>query len=107
MPRDVASLRGEGQGKSQGDHALSGLTVEPLPPGEAGGNGGVVISRVEPNSPAERAGLQKADIILEINRKEVRSINDFERLTNELDSKSTVLALLKRGRGTIFLSIKP
>lgn len=107
MPRDMASLSGETQGKTKGDHALSGITVKPVPPGQTRNDAGVVISEIEPNSPAERAGLREGDILVELNRQEIRTVEDFERLTSKLEAKSTVLVLLKRGRGTIFLSIKP
>ena len=107
MPRDVASLSDKTQGKTKGNHALSGITVKPVPPDQVRDDAGVVITQVEPNSPAERAGLRKGDILVELNRKEVRTVEDFEQLTSQLEPKSTVLVLLKRGKGTIFLSIKP
>ena len=53
----------------------------------------------------ERAGMRTGDIIREINRKPVKDVKDFERLTSQLTSKSSVLLLLNRGTATIFLSI--
>jgi serine protease Do len=107
MPRDLAALSSETEGKTEGDHALSGMTVGPIPPEQGMDQKGVVITHIESNSPAARAGLRQGDILVELNRQEIRTVEDFRRLTRNLDSKSSVLVLLKRGRGTIFLAIKP
>jgi serine protease Do len=63
------------------------------------------VTDIEPESSAERAGLQKGDVIHEINRKPVKDVKDFERLTSQLAPRSRVLLLVKRGNSTIFLSI--
>lgn len=68
---------------------------------------GVVVSEVEPDSPAESADLRTGDIIREINCKPVRIVQDVENLTSQLTAKTPVLLLLRRGDATIFLSINP
>jgi serine protease Do len=101
---------GAGAGSRKGEHALAGVTVEELGNstfGRSKGQSGVLVTDVEPGSPAERAGLRKNDIIREINRKPVKHMRDFERLTKELDPRSPLLLLLARGNATIFLSIRP
>ena len=42
---------------------------------------GVVISRVEPMSPAFDAEVERGHVLLEINRHPVRSVEDYRRLT--------------------------
>jgi serine protease Do len=46
------------------------------------GTPGVVISRVEPMSPAFDADIERGHVLLEINRQPVRSVEDYRRLTS-------------------------
>jgi serine protease Do len=113
LPKEIAKASRGGSESARGDHALVGVTVEALTSDRSGRSGrgrkesGVVVSEVEPDSPAERAGLRSGDIIREINRKPVRTVQDFEKLTSQLGPKTPVLLLLSRGNATIFLSINP
>ena len=107
MPKDVASLAKAGPDSIQGDHALTGLSVAPVKPGQTPDGHGVVVTQVAPNSPADRAGIRTGDILIEINRSGIHSVQDFERLVSDLDAQASVLALIQRGKGTIFLTIKP
>ena len=108
QPKELASTKNSESRK--GNHALAGITVEEMKPGQSGRSKfqtGVFVSEVEAGSPAERAGIRRGDIIREINRKPVKHVRDFERLTKELTPKSPVLLLLVRGNASIFLSINP
>ena len=107
MPRNMATQRQGAPGRTQGHHALSGIAVEPVPPGQVRGDRGVIITHVTPESPGERAGLRQGDVIVEINRMPIRHVRDFDQLTRQLATTSPVLLLLKRGQGTLYLSIKP
>jgi serine protease Do len=101
LPKDLAAV---GTARpTEGTHALAGITVEPLSSDEPG----LLVTNVAPRSPAEQAGLRKDDILLEINREPVRTLNDFTRITQKLNPKKSVLVLLKRGNTTIFLTIQP
>ena len=53
---------------------------------------GVVVSRVDPMGPAYDADIERGNILLEINRQPVHSIDDFRRLTANARS-GEVLAL--------------
>ena len=46
------------------------------------GTRGVVVSRVEPMSPAFDADIERGHVLLEVNRQRVRSIDDYRRLTD-------------------------
>jgi serine protease Do len=47
-----------------------------------GGTRGVVVSRVEPMSPAFDADIERGHVLLEINRQQIESIDDYRRLTD-------------------------
>ncbi|WP_447969441.1 DegQ family serine endoprotease [Nitrospira sp. M1] len=107
MPKDVASLSSKPDEQSTGKHALSGVTVQAIPSEQMSDDRGVLVSHVEPDAPADRAGLRKGDILLEVNRNSIRTIEDFDTVASELGETASVLVLLKRGARTIFLTIKP
>jgi serine protease Do len=66
--------------------------------------GGVVVTRVLPGTPVQRAGLRPGDVILEVNRKPVASIKE---LGAELGkTKGSVLMLIHRGQSTVFVVVK-
>jgi serine protease Do len=56
------------------------------------GTRGVIVSRVEPLSPAFDAQIERDHVLLEINRQPVRSIDDFRRLASAAPT-GTILAL--------------
>ena len=72
-----SSARGSGLGLSVRDldHDFAGRFKLP------DGMQGVVISRVEPMSPAFDAEVERGHVLLEINRHPVRSVDDYRRLT--------------------------
>ena len=110
LPKDIASSTRPEPSNGRGEHALAGVTVESLSTREgrrSRSEDGVMVSEVRPDSPADRAGLKEGDILREINRKPVRTVQDFERLVNGLDPKARALLLITRGQGTIFLSVNP
>ena len=66
------------------------------------GAGGVVVSRVEPMSPAFDAEIERGNVLLEINRRPVRSIEDYHRLTASVRSGDVLTLYLfkpESGRG--------
>jgi Trypsin-like serine proteases, typically periplasmic, contain C-terminal PDZ domain len=108
LPKDVSAQAGPGDAK--GKHALAGVQVGSLSRDEARAlriKGGVVVRRVDPAGLAARAGLQEGDVIREINRQAVTSVEEFERRVGKLKSKERVLLLVTRGRSTIYLAITP
>lgn len=60
---------------------------------------GVVVQDVKPGSFGEDAGLQRGDVILEVNRSVVNSEDDFRRIQSQLKSGEDVVFLVHQGRG--------
>lgn len=58
-------------------------------------NNGVVVVDVEPNSPADEAGIIAGDVILEINKQDIKNTSDYQGITKDL--RGDVLVKLSRG----------
>ncbi|MFQ5914820.1 MAG: Do family serine endopeptidase [Nitrospinota bacterium] len=67
---------------------------------------GVVVSSVQDGSPAQEGGLQEGDVILEINRRPVRDVNDYRRLIRRAAEEKSVLLLIRRNQNSIFLALR-
>ena len=65
---------------------------------------GAVITSVEPDSAAAKAGLRNGDVILEINKQPVTSAQDAVNLSTSAEGKKTLLRLFSRG-STIFVVV--
>jgi serine protease Do len=65
---------------------------------------GAVITNVEPDSAAAKAGVRAGDVILEINKQPVTSAQDAVELSAKADGRKTLLRLFSRG-STIFVVV--
>jgi serine protease Do len=98
----VGEAQAEEELESESDTGKDlGISITELTPGIARRYGfqtesGVVITEVRRYSVAEENGLAVGDIILEVNREEITSVNDFEKILNELDQGDAVLMLIRR-----------
>ncbi len=68
--------------------------------------GGVVIAGIEEGSPGEGV-LAKNDVILEINRKKIQSVKDYEAVVRKLKSEQSVLLLVYRNGFTTYVTLSP
>ena len=87
-----------------------GITVQNLTPEIARGLGlkketGVVVTRVEPGSPAADAGIQTGDVIQEVNRKAVKNVEDFVQTLDKAKGQDNVLLLIQRGQNNLFAAL--
>jgi serine protease Do len=88
-----------------------GLAVQPITPEiakelELKDPSGVVVSRVAPSSPAAQAGLERGDVIVEVDRKPVKTVDDFEKATAQAAGKS-VLFRVQRNGGSLYVAMTP
>ncbi|HEY7531360.1 MAG TPA: DegQ family serine endoprotease, partial [Nitrospiraceae bacterium] len=95
----------------QADYAFAGVAVQDLDRETAKELGikekhGVVVTNVEPDSGADKAGLMPGDVIREINRQPVKSVKDFEKASAGVKKGESVLILINRRGSSLFLSAK-
>jgi serine protease Do len=68
---------------------------------------GVIIADIEPNSPADDAGLAKGDIIKKINNRTIKNLSDYSSIIkNVAKGERPVIFLIKRGQNTMFVAVK-
>jgi serine protease Do len=89
-----------------------GVTLSNLTPQVArrlqlpSGRGGALISDVDQDGPADRAGVRAGDVILQVNRKPVSNAADAARELQSVTSGHLAQILLWRGDAEIFVTVK-
>jgi len=105
LPTSEATVTPENSGSNAS--ALSGVTVKNLDAETAHDLGlppaaqGVVITNVDPASDAAEAGLQKGDVIQEVNHQSVKNVSQFEQAL--AGSKEAPLLLVNRSGNTLYV----
>jgi serine protease Do len=118
--RDVNVQLGEAPAGKNGSNAgggstenspMTGVQVDELTPDirqQLGLNSdvkGVVVSEVADGSPASEAGLQRGDVIEQVNREPVNSVSGYQRLIEKLGKQTLVLLVNRRGN-TSFMVVQ-
>lgn len=67
---------------------------------------GVVVIAVEDGSFADEMGLQEGDVILEINRKKIESLKDFEKAMKDANVEKGILFQIHRKGSSFYLTFK-
>jgi serine protease Do len=94
---------GESHGKARWGVGLANLTPDMRDQLQAPRDvKGAVIEQVQPGSPADNAGLQQGDIILEVNRKKVQSASDVQQALTSVPKGEDVLLLVWSNGGNSF-----
>ena len=89
-----------------------GMTVGTLTPAMARrlqlpqGTEGVIITDVEAGSPAQRGGLARGDILLQVNRRPVTTVADAARELGRVASGSTAFLLVMRNGQETFVTVR-
>jgi serine protease Do len=98
--------------KTEYDNVFKGVTVQELTPSLRDklnlpeGMAGVVVTVIGTDSPA-RGLLQPNDVIEEVDRKPVRSAQEYEDIVSKIGKQDTVLLLIFRDGGSAYLTIQP
>jgi serine protease Do len=67
---------------------------------------GVLVSDVDPTSAAARQGIREGDVILQVNRRAVRSPQEARRMLDSVPSGGTAFFLLMRGGQQTFVTVR-
>ncbi|OBF28273.1 serine protease [Mycobacterium sp. ACS1612] len=85
-------------------HATLGITAESV---NDSGTGGARVTKVNPNSPAQRAGLAEKDVIVKIGDRKINSLDELTVGVRQLKiGQDAPIEVLRDGK-TVTLTIKP
>ncbi len=94
------------------DKASLGVGVTPLTPDVARRAGlpkdlrGVLVQEVNPDGRAADAGIQAGDVIVEVNRQSVETVDELRSAVRKTTDKPTLL-LVHRGDKELFVTVRP
>jgi Do/DeqQ family serine protease len=99
-------------GPAREEAATLGIAVAPLTPEEAArawasrAVRGLLVEEVNPDSRAAEAGIRPGDIIQEVNRQSVRSVEELRTAVRQQRDRPLLLLIHREGRD-LFLTVRP
>jgi serine protease Do len=113
VPVTVGKLPGEKVSREESSPASQsqwGLQLQEVTPQAARQHGlaresGVMVAGVQPGSPAERAGVRAGDLIREVNRQPVQSLQEMRDAIAKADQQDSLLLLVQREQGSVFVAM--
>lgn len=104
-PSPIASVSDSRSKPQMGDYGfkVSNLTPEMARRLNMESISGVVVVGVTPDSPADTAGIRQGDLIIEINRQSVDSVNDFNKLIKKHRNADGIDLLVNRANAGLMV----
>ncbi|MDY7037877.1 MAG: DegQ family serine endoprotease [Thermodesulfobacteriota bacterium] len=108
----IGEMREEKEpGESTEEKSDLGMRVEEITPELARHFGitqkrGLVVVKVEKNSPAGEAGIRQGDLIIEIDQEPMKELEGYGKKIQQFKKGDTVLFLIKRGGNTLYVTLK-
>ena len=96
---------------SNSDRDKFGLALEEIDNASAREYGldtskGILVTAVRPASPADEAGLQRGDIILEVNGRQTEDLQAFHAATEQTAKAEVLRLLIKRQDSQLYVALK-
>lgn len=89
--------------QNDGNEIHPGLAGARFASSSASATGGVEVTEVEPGSPAAQRGLRAGDIIIQVNRRPVQTL---QQLTDIAEDNSILFLLVQRGDRALMLQVR-
>ena len=88
-----------------------GLSLQPVTPQVAKqlgieGSDGLIVTEVDQAGPAAEAGIARGDVVLEINRQVVKTVDEVQSALDRAGQRPILLLLARRG-GTVYITVRP
>ncbi|MGR3178346.1 MAG: PDZ domain-containing protein, partial [Candidatus Anammoxibacter sp.] len=80
---------------SYGYTLLSGITV-------VEGDKGIAVFEIRPGTPAKNAGIRKGDIIIKINKKKIKGMQDYVKYSRTLVNREQEVRVIVKRKGRVF-----
>jgi serine protease Do len=68
---------------------------------------GVVVVKVDRDSRPFEAGIRPGDIVLQMNQKDITTIEDYKKAASRVKAKDRVLLLIRRKGEDLFVTLRP
>jgi serine protease Do len=65
-----------------------------------------VVAAVTPNGPAEKAGIRRGDVVIELNRQPVARVEDMVENVKKMKTGEMALLRIRRGNTAVFLPVR-
>jgi len=109
--RELKEDESGGPTTTEDEAAKLGMVVQEITPELARNFGlseksGLVVVQVESGSPVAEAGIRAGDLILEVDRQTVKTLDDFTRKIESYKAGDAILFLVKHQGNTLFLTVK-
>ncbi len=108
LPEEIAKAGGTGAQQIERNLGIVVQEINPQMQRRLGieDSQGVIITNVDPGSLAHEAGLSPGDIILEINRKQIKNLDEYRKALDSVKTGQTALFLVKRNKNTLYIALK-
>ena len=111
---------GPNNGQNEGDNdgprtepqsGRLGLSLQPVTPQAAkqlgmDGSDGLIVTEVDQAGPAAEAGISRGDVVMEINRQSVKTVDDVQSALDRAGDRPVLMLIARRG-GTVYVTVRP